>query len=91
MKPCPPDLARRLLYIIHRGFVEARLLALGERHQQLFDLADALENFSSYVDRWEDDHLDMIRFDLKTYQDKYQGLCFDYLANLERDKVPERF
>jgi hypothetical protein len=91
MKPCPPELVRRLLYIIHRGFVEARLLALGERHQQLFDLADALENFSSYVDHWEDDHLDMIRFNLKTYQDKYPGVSFDYLANLERDKVPERF
>lgn len=91
MKPCPPELARRLLYIIHLGFVEARLLALGQRHQQLFDLADALENFSSYIDTWEDAHLDMIRFNLKTYQEKYSEASFDYLAKLDRDMVPERF
>jgi len=43
------------------------------------------------VDHWEDEHLEMIRFNLKTYQDKYTGRSFDYMANLERDKVPERF
>ena len=91
MKKCPPELARRLLYIIHRGFVEARLLALGACHQQLFDLADALENFSSYVDNWDDEYLELIRFNLRTYQDKYPGLTFDYQANLDRDEVPERF
>jgi hypothetical protein len=91
MKPCPPELARRLLYIIHLGFVEARLLALGERHQQLFDLADALENFSSYIDTWEENYIDMIRFNLKIYQEKYPGGTFDFLAKLERDQVPNRF
>jgi hypothetical protein len=92
MKPCPPELGRRLLYIVHRGFVEARLLALGQRYQQLFDLTDALENFTSYVDHWEDDHLQLIRLNLKTYQEKYAGvLTYDYLATLDVDEVPERF
>jgi hypothetical protein len=71
--------------------MEARLLALGERHQQLFDLADALENFSSYVDNWDDEYLELIRSNLQTYQDKYPDLAFDYLANLDREPVPERF
>lgn len=91
MTTCSVDIHRRLLYIIHRGFVEARLLALGERHQQLFDLADALENLPCYLDDWNDEHMELIRFNLKTYQDKYPGISFDYLANLETGEVPERF
>src|SRR5262249_3322206 len=91
MNTCPPETARRLLYILHRGFVEARLLALGQRHQQLFDLSDALENFPCYLNDWQDEHMELIRFNLETYQKKYPGISFDYMANLERDEVPETF
>lgn len=91
MSKCPPEMARRLLYIIHLGFVEARLLALGGQHQQLFDLADALENFSSYVDHWEEDFGELIRFNLRTYQEKYPRVSFNYLAKLEGDPAPDRF
>ena len=43
------DLQRRLLFILHRGLVDARLLALGGNHAQLFDLADALEPLPGWL------------------------------------------
>lgn len=82
---------RRLLSILHRGFVEARLLASAEKHQQLFDLADALETIPGCIDHWQDEHFDSIRFNLRTYREKYGSQAFDYLAYLEDYPPPERF
>ena len=84
------DVKKRLLHILHRGFVEARLLASAGNHQQLFDLADALETIPGCIDQWQDEHLDSIRFNLRTYQEKYPQ-AFDYLAYLEDYPPPERF
>jgi hypothetical protein len=85
------ELRRRLLFILHRGLVEARLLAQAQKHQQLFDLADALEPLPGYMDGWEGQYLKAIRFNLETYQGKYPGLSFDYLRYLDVDPPPERF
>ena len=85
------DLKRRLLYVLHRGLVEARLLALSKKEQQLFDLADALEPLPGYLDNWRDEHLDSIRFNLQTYQHKYAGESFDYLGHLEQYEPPNGF
>jgi hypothetical protein len=82
---------RRLLFILHRGLVEARLLAQAKSDQQLFNLADALESIPSYIDNWEDSHLEIIRFNLKAYRDKYPSPSFDYLRYLDIDPLPQRF
>jgi hypothetical protein len=82
---------RRLLFILHRGLVEARLLAQGKKIDQLFDLADALEIIPGYTDRWEDRNLEDVRFVLKNYRDKYPSPSFDYLRYLDVEPVPESF
>jgi hypothetical protein len=82
---------RRLLFILHRGLVEARLLAQGKKMDQLFDLADTLEIIPGFADRWEDRNIEAVRFALKNYRDKYPSLSFDYLRYLDVDPVPEHF
>jgi hypothetical protein len=84
------DLQKRLLYILHLGFVEARNLALAAGHEQIADLADAMEIIPRLVHSCSDEDLEMIRFVLKTYQDKYQPVV-DYPARLEKYEVPERY
>jgi hypothetical protein len=85
------NIERRLLYILHRGLVEARLLAQTKQYDQLFDLADALEPLPGYMDRWEDQHLESIRFNLKTYKEEHPCSSFDYLRYLEVDPTPPMF
>lgn len=85
------ELQRRLLFIIHRGLVEARLLAQAKKPEQVFDLADALEPIPGYMDNWDDRYLEIIRFNLKKYRDKYPSPSFDYLRYLEVDPPPQRF
>jgi len=82
---------RRLLFILHRGFVEARLLALSERSQQLFDLADALETIPGCLEQWNEEDLEAIRFNLQNYQRKHGPRAFDYLSYLGEQSPPERF
>lgn len=84
------SVARRLLFILHRGLVEVRKLAAAGESRQLFDLADALETLPGFLDDWREEHLESIRFNLRTYQDRYPG-AFDYLAHLDREEPPERF
>ena len=83
------DLEKRLLYILHRGWVEARLLAMAQRAEQLQKLADALEPIPGYLLRGPEDCLDLIRFNLGLYEEEYRGRCFDYLAILDQAEVPE--
>jgi hypothetical protein len=91
MNQLPNNLDRRLLFILHRGLTDIRNLALGEGNEQIADLADALEILPGIIDHWEDDQLEMVRFVLKTYEDKYPGRSFDYLARVEKYDPPDRF
>ena len=77
--------------ILHNGLVEACLLAQAKKHDQLFHLADAIESLPSYMDKWEEQHLEIIRFNLKTYREKYPDPSFNYLKYLDVYPVPERF
>jgi hypothetical protein len=80
-------LHRKLLYILHRGLVELRNLALArESAQRLVDLSDTLEVLPSLMDQWEDGHLDLIRRLLADYQAKYSGSTFDYLSILDTEE-----
>ena len=85
------DLRKRLLYILHLGFVEARNLALGHGNEQIADLADALELLPRFADNCNEEDIELIRFVLKTYQDKYPDSPFDYLARFERYDPPVRY
>ncbi|HXG09636.1 MAG TPA: hypothetical protein VNK04_07595 [Gemmataceae bacterium] len=67
------------------------MLALGQKYQQIFDLADAMELLPRYVDECTDENLESIRFVLKNYQEKYPESRFDYLARLEQYDPPERY
>jgi hypothetical protein len=84
MKPMPDVLFRKLCYILHRGFVEARLLAT-HRPQQAHDLADAFEVIPGHIPDWNDESLALIRSYLQTYQSKYGPSPFDYLSVLDMD------
>ena len=87
----PGDVARRLLYILYRGLVQARNLALAQGNEQIADLADTLELLPGYLDHWDDQHLEMIHYILRTYQEKYPGSTFDYLATLDQYPPPDRW
>ena len=83
------DMDKKVLFILHRGWVEARLLALADRTVQLYELADALEPVPGYLLRQPGDCLELLRLNLSVYENKYQGRCFEYLAILDRAEVPE--
>lgn len=86
-----PELQRRLLFVLHRGLLEARLLSKEGSGEQIFDLTDALEQIPGYLDSWEPAHLESIRFNLKTYAKRHPQSTFNYLRYLEVDPTPNRF
>jgi hypothetical protein len=91
MMGAPAKLTKRLLFILHRGLVEARNLALAKGTEQIADLADALEVLPCLLDQWEDSHLELIRQILDNYDSKYPGRSFNLASYLEQIAPPERF
>jgi hypothetical protein len=90
MNEPPEEIKERLLYILHRGFVEVRLLCSSGRNTQAADLADALELIPGMIKNWHPEDISKIKTLLKTYQDKHTGWGFDFIAQLE-DKDPPPF
>jgi hypothetical protein len=82
---------RRLLFILHRGWIEARELAQAGRSDQLYDLAEALHPIPAYMSRWRDEDLETIRLNLETYCKKYPGSAkrFQYLEFLDQWEPPD--
>jgi hypothetical protein len=78
---------RRLLFILHRGLVEARLLAQAGKQQQVFDLADALEPLPGWMASWKDEYLEEVRSNLEAYTTKYPD-AFSYLDFLDKYEPP---
>lgn len=83
-----PTLLLRLLFILHRGWTEARLLAQGQRWQQLYDLTDALETLPAALTRWSDEELNATRFNLHAYEIKYPENPFQYSQYLDLTAPP---
>lgn len=83
-----PILLLRLLFILHRGWIEARLLTQSQRWQQLYDLTDALEPLPAALTRWNDDELDATRFNLIAYETKYPENTFHYSNYLNLTTPP---
>ncbi|HEV3258755.1 MAG TPA: hypothetical protein VG013_17930 [Gemmataceae bacterium] len=91
MKTIPDNVAKRLLFILHRGLTEVRNLGLGEGNEHIADLADALEILPRYVQECGEEDVELIRFVLKNYQDKYPHSNYDYLAYFDKYEPPERY
>ena len=89
MNEPPLDVKLRLLYILHRGFVEIRLLAMSNKSGQVLDLADALELIPGMIKNWHEADLDQVRSLLKTYQDKHPLNGFNFLARLTDQSKPQ--
>jgi hypothetical protein len=76
---------KKLLLILHRGFAEARNLALTTgSQQQLFDLADTFEMLPNLMSRWDESSLGQIRNALANYQQRYRT-SYDNLAIVDMD------
>lgn len=86
MKP-PADMERRLLFILHRGLVEARLLAQAGSCQQLYDLADAIEPIPSWIACWRDEYAQAVRLNLETYAAQHPN-AFRYAEFLDEYEPP---
>ncbi len=85
------NVERRLLFIIHRGWIEARELAGMKKPEQLYDLADAMHSIPAYMSRWRSEDLDAIRFNLETYCQKYPDSAkrFQYIEFLDQWQPPD--
>lgn len=83
----PSDIQRRLLFILHRALVEARLLAQAGKTQQVHDLTDAVEPLPGWMAAWKDEYLEAVRFNLETYLTKYPD-AFGYLDFIDKYEPP---
>jgi hypothetical protein len=83
MKENTGFLLRKLHYILHQSFIEARNLALGRNHQQLFDLADYFELIPPMLDHLDETGLARIRDLLTGYQTKYPTSAKNYTNVLD--------
>ena len=81
------NLLLRLLFILHRGWVEARLLAQGQQWQQLYDLSDTLELLPSAMSHWTPEELQTTRANLTAYESKYPN-AFQYSRYLDLNADP---
>lgn len=91
MKGPPDELIKRLLFILHWGFVELRNRALGRDDAHMADLADAMEILPGMIDRWDESHLDMIKFVLEDFERKHPVGRHDYAKYLSEFAPPEHF
>lgn len=85
------NIRRRLFFILHRGLIETRNLALTDRWQKIHDLADTLEYLPCELNDWKTDSLDTIRQSLEAYQQKYHGECYEYSKYLSEEEPPASF
>jgi hypothetical protein len=85
------EIRKRLLYMLHVGFVEVRNLAQAAGTVQIADLADAMEVLPRLVENCTDEELELVRSVLKNYQDKYPDTTYDLPTRFEKQEVPEAY
>jgi len=89
------DLQRRLLLILHRGCVEARLLAMGKKHKQIFELMDILELIPGCINQIHTEekqsYIDIIRQSFIKYQKEFPSSNGNYIRILDVDEPPRYF
>lgn len=86
----PANLERRLLFILHRAFVDTRLLAQAGKMQQVHDLADALEPLPAWLASWKNEYLEAMRSNLEKYAAKYPN-ALGYLDFIDKYDPPDKF
>ena len=84
----PAEVQRRLLFLLHRALVEARLLAQAGETRQLFDLADTFEWVPARMSRWGAGDLDQLRHELGRYCSAYPT-AFRYVDYVDRFELPD--
>jgi len=87
------DLQHRLLFILHYGCVEARLLAMGKQSEQIFQLMDILELIPKCIAGIHSEetkaYIEIIRQSFTEYKKKFPTSNFDYNRFLDIDKPPK--
>lgn len=91
MKPPPPEVMRRLLFVLNHGLSHIRNLAVGDGHDEIAELADALKTLPRMIDNWDDASADLVHIVFSNYQSRFPGRAFNYLAHAEQYDAPERF
>ena len=85
----------RLLYVLHRGCVEARLLAMGNQNEQIAFLMDILELIPGCMNETHSDekksYIEIIRQAFYEYKIKFPTSNFDYIRFLDIDDPPKCF
>jgi hypothetical protein len=76
-------LVRKLHHILHLSYIDARNLALGQHHQQLYDLADYFELIPPLLNDLDETGLGRIRELLGGYQAKYPTAVKNYVSVLD--------
>lgn len=81
------DLRERVSQLLHVALVELRALSLDHApHRQIADLADAVENFPTYllheptIEEW-----DMVKFCLKNYTSNYPESGWSLVHDLDAE------
>lgn len=92
MQPPQPEVAHRVLFILHKGLSDLRYLAKGGKNEQAYELADTLENIPGLLVNWKDGHLQKIEQQLQAYQSKYRDVSWqDYAKYIARESPPGEF
>jgi len=87
MKDLDPICHDKLLLIIHTACSEIRRFIQIGACQRVYDLADAIEFIPELMIRWRPESCEAIREAVRSYQAKYSGSGFDYLALLDMDQA----
>jgi hypothetical protein len=82
----PPDYRERLLFVLHRGWGEARNCC--ELTKQVFDLADAMHNIPCYLAKPLEGYWELILDDLRRYHAKWPNSSTDFVLYLEGKQIP---
>ena len=91
MTATAPDLGRRVGYILHVGCTIIRSLGYDHApHDQIADLADALEILPRYLPEPSEKDWEMVRFVVTNYNDHYPESGWRLVRCLDEDP-PERY
>lgn len=84
------QLLRRMVFIVHRAWIETRLLAKSDKGQQIYDLADVMELVSSVISRLTPEGFLVICDALDKYEKKYPD-AFKYLIYFDKNTTIYEF
>jgi hypothetical protein len=80
-------LIAKLHVVLQLALVEIRNLALSKAHQQIHDLADAVEFLPALVLRWDTEPVNLVRPALEQYESKYPDSSCRYTGILDMDET----